>query len=318
MVLFGNSEQYMLTTNTDILSPDTVNVTKVSNYTFEPTSRPGYLGTNIGFVSGGMPRFYEMTNLYERGPVDANERSQQIFLRFGQGFNAPVFSREQSLVMIYKRYTTEGSSDMMMYRYRQENSQDSSQTSWVQWQIGGGLPVCFVSLPINQMFVVVVDEGECKLYNQNSESLKGLPATTLVAPPKYTDGYTDNADGNKFKTIIKFPTIYAQSGSATPKSDITANLTIHRVKLSTAVIGTYDLTIERKGYDTYNLLVEQAPADEYKSEFPTLYGERVETVPIYTRNKNLTLTMSTTYDAPLTLQSMTWEGDWNRPYYKSV
>ena len=80
----------------------------------------------------------------------------------------------------------------------------------------------------------------------------------------------------------------------------------------------YKRQIDRKGYDPYELLIEQTPADEYRSNFPTLYGERIETVPVYTRNKNLTLTLSTDYDAPLTLQSMTWEGDWNRPYYKSV
>ena len=100
--------------------------------------------------------------------------------------------------------------------------------------------------------------------------------------------------------------------------DITANTTIHRVKLSTAAIGAYEFLINRAGYDPYNILVEQTPSDEYRADFPTLYKEYIETVPIYTRNKNLTLTMSTKYNAPLTLRSMTWEGDWNPPYYKSV
>ena len=43
---------------------------------------------------------------------------------------------------------------------------------------------------------------------------------------------------------------------------------------------------------------------------PRLVGERIETVPIYTRNHNLTLTISSTYNAPFTLRSMTWEGDY--------
>ena len=92
----------MLTTNSDILSSETVSVTKVANYTFDPLSNPIYLGANLGFVSAGVSRFYEMTNLYERGPVDINERSQQIQNAFGQGFNLPVSSREQSLVLVYK------------------------------------------------------------------------------------------------------------------------------------------------------------------------------------------------------------------------
>ena len=97
-----------------------------------------------------MTRFYEMTNVYDRGPVDINERSQQIQRQFGQGFNMPVSSREQSNVIVYKevRRLTLDLPDMMFYRFRQENSQQSSQTSWVQWTIGGAeTEVCYVSMP---------------------------------------------------------------------------------------------------------------------------------------------------------------------------
>ena len=340
MVLFGDSEQYSLSTSNDILTTETVNVTKISNYTYSSVSDPIYVGTNLGFVSGGLTRFYEMTNVYDRGPVDINERSQQIQSTFGRRFNKPVSSREQSMVIFYKQYTGrtrgESSPNMMMYRFRQESSQESSQTSWVKWQLAdrdaavedptnlkADRRVAYVSLPRDKMFVVAVDTvGRSYLWKMDSGSVSGLPASSVSSVPVFLDGWERDSDGyatgSKFKTEIKFPTIYAQSKGAQPVSDITANLTIHRVKLSTAAIGTYDLTIERFGYDTYNLLVEQRPADEYNANFPALYGEKVETVPVYTRNKNLTLTMSTTYDAPLTLRSMTWEGDWNRPYYKSV
>ena len=305
MVLFGDSEQYMLTTNSDVLSTETVNVTKVSNYTFNPTSNAIYLGTNLGFVSKGVTRFYEMTNLYERGPVDINERSQQVQQTFGARFDMPVSSREQSLAVVYKRYTDEdNSSEMMVYRFRQENSQESSQTSWVKWKISDPSRVAFVSLPQDKVFVVAVDEtGRCHLWRQDPDSTN------------YTDGWSEGIEGQSFDTVIKFPTIFARSGD---NSDVMANLTIHRIKMSTSDIGTYNLSIDRKGYDPYNILVEQTPADEYKSDAYPVSLERIETVPIYTRNKNLTLTLTTNYDAPLTLRSMTWEGDYNRPYYKSV
>ena len=316
LVLFGDDEQYALTTSGDLLTSDTANITKVANYTFSPNSQPIYLGTNIGFVSNGLTRFYEMTNIYDRGPVDINERSQQVQTQFGQGFDMPVSSREQSQVVVYKRYKglVKSSPEMMVYRFRQENSQESTQTSWVKWKIGGK-HVAYVTLPEDKMYVVAADATGSYLWRIDSSSVDGLPARDASIVPKFTDGWTDDADGEQFETIIKFPTIYATGRT---KTDITANLTIHRVKLSTAAIGTYDLTIDRKGYDSYKLLVEQTPADEYNANFPQLYGEKIETVPVYTRNKNLTLTMSTDYDAPLTLQSMTWEGDYNRPYYKSV
>jgi len=327
LVLFGESEQYSMTSNGDLFTTETANVTKIGNYTFDPVSDPVYLGTNIAFISGGMKRFYEMTNVYDRGPVDINERSQQVQQLFsngafddlptyGRGFNMPVSSREQSQIVIYKKYTDKGSPDMMIYRFRQESSQESSQTSWVRWKIGHDLPndtqVCYVSLPKDNMFVVIKRAEQFFLYRMNSQSLNNVTGN-LPTAPEFTDGWSENTLGNKFKTTITFPTIYPLGRES---YDITSNVTIHRVKLSTAMIGTYDLTIDREGYDSYNLLVEQTPSDEYNADFPQLRGEHIETVPIYTRNKNLTLTMSTEYDAPLTLRSMTWEGDWNPPYYK--
>ena len=315
MVLFGDSEQYMLTTNSDVLSTETVNVTKVANYTFDANSKPIYLGTNLGFISAGTTRFYEMTNLYERGPVDINERSQQVQDLFGRRFDTPVSSREQSMVIVYKRYLGPGfgsnSNNLMLYRFRQENSQESSQTSWVKWELDDrdlidreARRVAFVSLPQDKVFIVAVDESErCYLWRQDQSNTR------------FTDGWSGETDGNKYTSLIKFPTIYARSGEA---HDVMANLTIHRVKLSTANVGAYRLDIERRGYDPYDILVEQTPADDYMNDQYPISDEKIETVPIYTRNKNLTLTMSTDFDAPLTLNSVTWEGDYNRPYYKSV
>ena len=99
-------------------------------------------------------------------------------------------------------------------------------------------------------------------------------------------------------------------------------------------MGTYDLSIERYGYDPYFIRVEQAPADSEsftsspkavgtpdglrEIDIPPLADERIEVVPIYTKNSNLTLTLTTDFNAPLSLRSMTWEGDWNPPYYKRV
>ena len=320
MVLFGDTEQYSLSTNDSLLTSETASLTKISNYTFDQKSNPIAIGTNIGFVSSDYTRFYEMTNVYNRGPVDLNERSIQIQTQFGTGrFNMPVASREQSSVVFYKNYSTDDSSNAMyMFRYRQENSQELTQTSWTKWEVDK--PIAYASMPQNQMFVVVTDtEQVCTLYYQDSGSTEGLPLSGIQMPPQFTDGWYMKdgkvVDGAPFTTSIKFPTIYPRGKES---YDITSNLTIHRVKLSTAAIGTYNLKVERLGYDAYETLIEQTPADDYRSNFPTLMGKRMETVPIYTRNSNLTLSMHTNYNAPMSLFSMTWEGDWNRPYYKSA
>ena len=312
LVMFGDSEQYSMTTSNDVLTTETAGITKISNYTFEPMSDPIYLGTNLGFISGGLSKLYEMTNVYDRGPVDINERSQQIQSQFSLGFNMPVSSREQSQVIVYKRYTSSGSKDMYMYRFRQESSQDSSQTAWVKWSVDE--PILYVSMPRDKMFVVLASG---KLYRMQGNTLEGLPATAPALPPVFLDGWTDRNTGIKFVSRVKFPTIYPRGKES---YDITANTTIHRVKLSTSAIGLYNLDIERHGYDTYTIQVEQTPADDgsWGANIPTLRGKHIETIPIYTRNENLTLTMYTDDNAPFALNSMTWEGDWNPPYYKRV
>ena len=153
MVLFGDSEQYSLSTNDSLLTTETASLTKVSNFTFDPVSNPIYLGTNLGFVSKGVKKFYEMTNIYDRGPVDINERSQQIQGLIAKGYNMPVASREQSQSVIYKKHNGVGFSDMVVYKFRQrESSQESSQTSWVRWTTPD--PICYISLPEDKMFIV--------------------------------------------------------------------------------------------------------------------------------------------------------------------
>ena len=327
LVLFGDSEQYSLTTANDVLTSETASVTKIANYTFDSVSNPIYIGTNLGFISSGLTRMYEMTNVYDRGPVDINERSQQIQTQFGQGYNMPVSSREQSQVVVYKKYDNEdfglSNRSLYLYRFRQENSQESSQTSWVRWQVSR--PIAYVSMPRDKMFVVL-DNGD--LYKIESTVINNTSDPGLLGGiPRFKDGWTDktpNTDGINYRTTITFPTIYPRSKEV---SDITSNVIIHRLKISTSLVGTYMLRLFRDGYDDYNTRVEQTPADDYTaSPFPIpgaadipsypLRGEHVETVPVYTRNTACSVTITTDDDAPLTLRSMTWEGDWNPPYYK--
>ena len=159
-----------------------------------------------------------MTNVYDRGPVDINERSQQIQTQFGQGFNMPASSREQSMMMVYKKYISDTSNSraMYLYRFRQENSQESSQTSWVRWRVDE--PVAYVSLPQDKMFIVVGTGTESKLYKMDSGTIAGLPANagSLNVIPNFTDGYTADADGVPFETKIVFPTIYGQTRGTNP------------------------------------------------------------------------------------------------------
>ena len=119
LVLFGDSEQYSMTTANDVLTSETASLLRLLTIRLNLYQVLSIWVPTLALWSRGRTRFYEMTNVYDRGPVDINERSQQIQTLFskglmiqGRGFNMPVSSREQSQVVVYKRYTDKGSPDM--------------------------------------------------------------------------------------------------------------------------------------------------------------------------------------------------------------
>ena len=129
-----------------------------------------------------------MTNIYERGPVDINERSQQIQARFGQGFNSPVSSREQSSVFVYKQYVNEQSNrDIMLYRFLGRETKSLVRQLGYGGEITSLLPI---SLPQDKLFVIVADNSGTFLYKMDATVLEGLPAKpgSVTVIPNYMDG----------------------------------------------------------------------------------------------------------------------------------
>ena len=125
--------------------------------------------------------------------------------------------------------------------------------------------------------------------------------------------------GYLFDMEVEFPTIYyTQVGNDTVKSDQSASLVVHRVKLSFGASGMYTTKLYRKGKPTYSETYEPPLADSYNANQVGINEQIVKQIPVYEKNKNFTLTLTSSHPAPATLYSMTWEGLYNRPYYKQI
>ena len=78
-----------------------------------------------------------MTNIYDRGPIDINERSQPIQTGLVMGLTWPVHhvsSHKCSSTNVLRRSTKP--SNMMLYSYpTRELCQETSQTSWVRGRL---------------------------------------------------------------------------------------------------------------------------------------------------------------------------------------
>ena len=91
---------------------------------------------------------------------------------------------------------------------------------------------------------------------------------------------------------VQFPTIYqTQTSGTNTRADTRSSLIVHRLKFSLGPSGMYTTTIDRVGKPSYSETWEPPLADSYKANKVGIHDQITQTVPIYERNKNLTLTL---------------------------
>jgi len=125
--------------------------------------------------------------------------------------------------------------------------------------------------------------------------------------------------GYQFDMEVKFPTLYVTKTSGeTSIADMNASLILHRLKLNMGPTGLFQTVIDRTGKPTYTETWEPTIADAYGANRVQINDTITQTVPVYERNKNLTVTLKSTHPTPATLYSMSWEGDYTTNFYKRV
>ena len=140
---------------------------------------------------------------------------------------------------------------------------------------------------------------------------------TITISGDWTD--TGLTLGYLFEMLVEFPTIYPQQKQGeSVRSDVRSSLTIHRIKLNLEDAGVYESTLGRLGKPDYVQLYECRQQDGYKANAIAYTQDKNQTIPVYERNTNVSLTLTSSHPSPCTLISMNWEGDYNPRYYKSV
>jgi hypothetical protein len=123
--------------------------------------------------------------------------------------------------------------------------------------------------------------------------------------------------GYEYTMQVDFPTIYPNRGSGQQvKSDVQGSLIVHRCKFNTGATGTFSFDLNRTGRPTYSVIHESRPMDAYLANNPPFLLVDETTVPIYERNYNINLSLKSKYPLPVTLISMTWEGEYTNKNYR--
>ena len=404
LVLFSKNQQFLLTTDSDILSPITAKLNSLSSYNFNYKTNPINLGTTVGFIdnAGKYSRFWEMARILREGEPVVIEQSKVVSNLFDKDLTLVSNSRENGVIFFSKK------GESTLYGYRYFNVSDKRlQEAWFTWDMMGAVQhhavlddslyvvvrnnskdvLQKISIKLHSDSNTVTDDFDTtdtdddiiyRIHLDNSKIITAgsLTYTTATDKTHFTkpDGFNvDTSDttrklvvychkadstsgssqaaqdsdlvgsyseasvngsniewagdwtdhdiivGYLFDYEIEFPTFYyTQRHGDQWKSDINGSLVIHRAKINFGKNGLYTTTLKRKGKPDYVETYEPSLADQYRANQIAMNEEYTQTVPIYDRNTNTTLTLNSTHPSPATLHSMTWEGDFTNKFYQRV
>ena len=268
------------------------------------------LGTNIGFMglSTTNSKFYELTNVFTEGPVDIIERSKIIANTIVRNLDLIADSKDTGVFFLGRR----GHRFLYGYRYFKEGNQNDVQAAWFRWELPADLVNHFI---IDGDYYAVLDEDGASRYVRLK--LDGLPTDGPFMDYWREDG--DDQYEQTYLTKLEFPTVNVLKAEQQAfRADTTSSLVVHRLNYNFADIGSYEFVLKRDGMDNHTVLYESRYMDAYEADEDPLVLEVERTVPVYTRNTSLDVTLKSDFPHPLVLRSMRWEGDYNQRYYKRV
>jgi hypothetical protein len=136
LVLFTKNQQFMLTTDSDVLSPLTAKINALSTYNFNHQTNPVSLGTTIAFLdnAGKFTRMFEMASVLREGEPVILEQSKVISKLFPKNINLIANSRENSFIVFAEK------NQPTVYGFRYFTSGEKRiMQSWVTWELSGNI-----------------------------------------------------------------------------------------------------------------------------------------------------------------------------------
>jgi len=140
----------------------------------------------------------------------------------------------------------------------------------------------------------------------------------VTAPGDWTKNHA--LCGYNFDMKVQLPTIFVtkQKAADSYSTDTRGSLVLHRAHVNFDATGVCDVTVERKGREPYTIGYEATIQDGYISDSAAVEQDVTRTIPIYDRNTNTEIFITSTHPTPTNVVSVDWEGDYNPRYYRRV
>tara|TARA_R100000406_G_scaffold57876_1_gene39965 strand:+ start:1887 stop:4649 length:2763 start_codon:yes stop_codon:yes gene_type:complete len=233
LVVFAETQQFLLHTDSDTLTPETGKVSNISTYRYSPQTAPISLGTTIAFLdsAGRNGRFFEMFDIRREGEPSMVEQTKVVPRLLPTDLTVITNSRENNTVFLNKA----GESDIYGYRYF--NTGDRRvQSSWFKW-----------TLPFNVHHLFVLDD-ELYIVQSGQYNLLKIPLQEIdttreaVGDDFYGDAtkYRIHLDSSKSLTAGSYDGTYTEVAFTSAGSGVGTQLAA--VNLTTGEVFIEDTT----------------------------------------------------------------------------
>ena len=158
LVIFTKNQQFMLTTDSDVLNPNTAKINRLSSYNFNHKTNPVNLGTTVGFLDNAnkYSRFFEMANIRREGEPQVVEQSKVVSQLFEKDLKIISNSRENGLIL----FSEEDTPTLYGYRYFTSGNERILQ-AWFSWTLTG--TVRYHCMLDDALYVVVRNNNKDQL-----------------------------------------------------------------------------------------------------------------------------------------------------------
>lgn len=137
LVLYAETEQHLLTTDSDLFSPKTAKIRTLSTYEADADIAAVSLGTSQAFISKTplYTRLFELIDISRDQPPLMNDSTVVVPELIPETVNSLVSSPGLSLASL----GTKGSADVFQFRFLTASRQQRQLSTWYKWTLTGTL-----------------------------------------------------------------------------------------------------------------------------------------------------------------------------------
>ena len=387
LLVFGPNEQFVLSTDADILSPTTTKINTISTFECDAEIDAVAVGTSQAFISKSnlYSKLFLMLNVQKEAAATIDEATTNVPEYVPSDIDTMTASPAMSIVSLGKA----GSDTVYQHRFFMQG--ETRVQTWYKWKLTGDLRLQFfdkttfyavtssgsnvyltsydltqasesgyLTLPTGEKTDVCLDMFNVNPYRTYSTSTKkttvNLPfdhitgkKLAVVAIGTYigdTISATSESEGSVFyfedsdissnqvtldgdyrgrdlvigyvyDMEVELPTLYpTQVEGRSSVSDVTSDLILHRLKVSTGLSGPITYRVDITGKDRWDNIINVTLPNTYVLNNVNLSASALHDVPIYQRNENVNIKIIGDTPFPISLLNIVWEGNYNRRFYR--